>query len=84
MENLPRTLSNTDISQRPRHEMAQAVSGWPLIALARVQFQASLRGICSRQSGTDSGVSFRVFLFFSLNIIPTMLHTKILFNRHRR
>jgi len=81
VENLPR---NTDIFQRPRHAMAQAVSGWPLIALARVQSQTSVCGICSRQSGTDSGASLRVFLFFPLSIIPTMLHTQILFNRHRR
>jgi len=68
VENLPRTLFNTDILQRPGHAMAQAVSGWPLIALARVQSQASLCGICSRQSGTDSGFSFRVFLFPPLSI----------------
>jgi hypothetical protein len=68
-----------DIFQCPRHAMARGVSGWPLIALARVQFQASLCGICSN----DSGFSLRVFVS-PLSVIPTMLHARNLFNRHRR
>jgi len=62
--------------------MAPAVSCWPLTVEARVHSQASLCGICDRQSGTGTQAFLRVLRFSSLSIIPTKFHTySLIYNR---
>jgi hypothetical protein len=44
--------------------LARNFSLWPLAAEARVRVQVSLCGICNGQSGTETGFSPRLSLFF--------------------